>query len=214
VQLAIAVDSGLEKKHTQSGSVKLASSISTFRILYVGNFLYLKGMHLGIAAYANFLDKFPNSQLTLVGEGLEEKKWKALANQLGINQTQISWQPWVPQKELGSLYQSHDLFLFPSLRDSGGMVVLEAMSFGLPVVCLNLGGPSVLVDETCGRAVEAKVVSQEALISRLTDTLYELASSPELMKKLRKGAREKAIASSWDVSIEKVYASLELSNLT
>ena len=38
------------------------------------------------------------------------------------------------------LFGSHDLFLFPSLHDSGGFVVLEALSHGLPVVCLDLGG--------------------------------------------------------------------------
>jgi glycosyltransferase involved in cell wall biosynthesis len=205
VQLAIAVDSAFEANQILPVTLKSKSSTDSFRILYIGHFLYLKGMHLGLAAYAKLLDKVPNAQLTMVGHGPEEKKWRELANNLGINQDKIEWKPWVPQKELAALYLSHDVFLFPSLRDSGGMVVLEAMSFGLPVICLKLGGPGVMVDNTCGRAVDVNSVGQQAVTARLTDVLVEFASRPELMQQLRDGAKAKASASSWDATVERVY---------
>ena len=48
---------------------------------------------------------------------------------------------------LSQYYLSHDLFLFPSLHDSGGMVVLEAKAHGLPVVVSSFGGPQEFIDE-------------------------------------------------------------------
>src|SRR5262249_17128782 len=53
--------------------------------------------------------------------------------------------PRMPPAELFELYDTHSLLLFPSLHDSGGFVVLEALSHGLPVVCLDLGGPREIV---------------------------------------------------------------------
>ena len=68
-------------------------------------------------------------------------------------------------REVEDRYRSADIFVFPSLRDSGGLVVLEAMAHGLPVVCADLGGPGLIVDETCGRAVSAKGKNKRQLAS-------------------------------------------------
>lgn len=209
VQLAIAVDNNIEKKQKPLESLNLVPITNTFRILYVGHFLYLKGMHLGLLAFYNLLKQLPYAHLTLVGHGPEEKKWKELAQQLGINQSQISWQPWVAQAELGALYQSHDVFLFPSLRDSGGMVVLEAMSHGLPVVCLKLGGPGVIVDDTCGRAINVNGLTQKNVVTSLTEAVAELATNTELIQKMRDGARSRALTYSWDGAVDRTYATLE-----
>ncbi len=60
----------------------------------------------------------------------------------------------MPQDELFRLYQTHDLLLFPSLHDSGGFVALEALAHGMPIVCLDLGGPGDLETSDCGIVVE------------------------------------------------------------
>jgi glycosyltransferase involved in cell wall biosynthesis len=52
-------------------------------------------------------------------------------------------------------YAAAEGFLYPSLHDSGGNAVLEAMGAGLPVLCLRYGGPDLLVAEGCGWKVEA-----------------------------------------------------------
>ena len=61
---------------------------------------------------------------------------------------------WLPQKDFFELYASHDLLLFPSLHDSGGGVVLEALCHGMPVVCLDLGGPKDIVTPKSGRIIK------------------------------------------------------------
>jgi glycosyltransferase involved in cell wall biosynthesis len=49
---------------------------------------------------------------------------------------------------------SHDFLLFPSLHDSGGFVVLEALCHGMPVLCLDLGGPKEIVSLDSGLIIK------------------------------------------------------------
>ena len=169
-------------------------------------------MHLGLRAFAELLKKFPDASITLVGQGPDMARWQRLARDLDID-NKIDWHPWMPQSELTRLYRDHDVFLFPSLHDSGGMVVLEAMAQGLPVVCLKLGGPGVMVDQTCGRAVEVTGTCGKDVVQRLADALVEMAGHPKLMRQLENGAMTQASAYSWDEMAERIYDAVEKDHL-
>ena len=95
------------------------------------------------------------------------------------------------------VYRAHDLLLFPSLHDSGGHVVLEALAHGLPVVCFDLGGPGSIVDESCGRVVTTGGRSRAEVLRRLTDALEELADAPQLRRRLSEGARSRVCRYDW-----------------
>jgi glycosyltransferase involved in cell wall biosynthesis len=78
-----------------------------------------------------------------------------------------------------------DLFLFPSLHDEGGWVIAEAMASGLPVVCLDWGGPAVLAGQgvavgTVGSTIVALARAMEAAVADGTPTkrppMFEEAS--------------------------------------
>ena len=202
IKLAIALDGH------EVGEKRVARVAPSPRVVYLGRFLYWKGMHLGLASFASFLKQYPAARLSMIGSGPDEARWRQLARQQGIENS-IDWVPWVNQAELTAVYRNHDVLLFPSLHDSGGMVVLEAMQHGIPVVCLKLGGPGVMVDETCGCAVEVAGLDEAAVVHRLADGLIEIAQSPALMDRLRKGARAKVEASSWDAVVEQIYGPLE-----
>ena len=197
IQLAIGVDStGHEVVHRKnSGGLK---------ILFVGNFLYLKGMHYGLVAFKKLLEKSPNSRLTLVGRGQGKILLQNLAIKLGI-QDKLDWVKWVGQHELGEIYTSHDVLLFPSLRDSGGMVVLEALSYGLPVICLGLGGPGLIVDGSCGRTIKAKGHTEAEVVRALGEALIELSRSAENLNVLAEGALKRSDTMSWSSLVETVY---------
>jgi glycosyltransferase involved in cell wall biosynthesis len=141
--------------------------------------------------------------LTLVGEGPRRKQWQRLAARLGLAE-QVDWLPWQPHEQMPAIYRDHDIFLFPSLHDSGGFVVLEAMKEGLPVVCLNLGGPSVTVTNACGRVVEVKHKSRRQVIRGLGDALIEL-SDPEKRTTLTAVARQRCRELTWQRKIERIY---------
>lgn len=178
------------------------------RCLYAGRLISIKGIHLALAAVALAYAKGVDITFTIIRDGPLACDLQNKASLLGIGQ-RVTFTGKMKQASLFAQYREHDLLLFPSLHDSSGNVVLESFANGLPVLCLNLGGPGEMVDDTCGRAIDAKDVGQETVITRLADSLIEFANSPELMKHFRDGARVKAIASSWDATVDRVYAPVE-----
>lgn len=184
---------------------------STFRILYVGRFLYLKGMHLGLPAFAELADSHEDARLTMIGAGPDEARWRRLAEKLGVD-ARITWVPWLAQDELSTFYMKHDAFLFPSLHDSGGTVVLEALTHGLPVLCLDIGGPAATADKGCGRIVATKGRSEAEVSHALAEALRELADDTELRHALRDGALKRADELTWANQVRSVYAEFGVSD--
>ncbi len=81
----------------------------------------------------------------------------------------MTWSGWVPHDRIADLHRAHDALLFPSLHDSSGNAVLEALAEGSPVVCFDLGGPGAVVDPTCGRVVATAGRSEAACVAGLAD---------------------------------------------
>jgi glycosyltransferase involved in cell wall biosynthesis len=204
IMLAIALDGG-------TSSPPRVMPTESPRILYLGHFLYLKGMHLGLASFSGLLKRYPTARLSMIGNGPDEARWRQLARELCI-ENNIDWLPWVKHAELPSVYVSHDILLFPSLHDSGGMVVLEAMQHGLPVVCLKLGGPGVLVDSTCGFALETTQLSAQCLVDALADKLAELVGARSKLEQCSVGARTRALQHTWGALAADIYKAIERSN--
>ena len=55
-----------------------------------------------------------------------------------------------------NFYKNNDVFIFPSFHDSGAGVVNDAMSYSLPIICLDLGAPGYKVDKNCGFVINTK----------------------------------------------------------
>lgn len=177
------------------------------RVLYVGRFLYLKGMHLGLRAFHRLLQVNPNARLTLVGDGPEKQRWFQLIDQLGLSE-HVDYIPWINRDLLQAIYAEHDIMLFPSLRDSGGQVLLEAMAFGLPVVCLDLGGPGLIADSTCGHVIPVRGVSEATVVESISQALIRLTQDPQHWEALSSGALRRVEAFRWERLVQAVYADL------
>ncbi len=115
-----------------------------FRLASVGRLLHLKGFHLGLQAFALFVREFPQSEYWLIGDGPERRCLEHLAKRLGVAD-KVRFFGALPREEVLRQLAEVDVLVHPSLHDSGGWVVVEAMAAGRPVVCLDLGGPAVQV---------------------------------------------------------------------
>lgn len=177
-------------------------------VLYAGNLLGLKGVHLAIRAISNSRRRGIDVRFTIVGSGRIESQLRALAMQLGI-QDIIKWIGRVPQHELFEIYKQSHVFLFPSLHDSSGNVVLEAQSFGLPVVCLDLGGPTTLVDETSAIVVSTSSRSEEDVVVALADALVVFAMDEGKRKSMASYALTKSASQSWSQRINGIASMAE-----
>lgn len=135
------------------------------KIMMAGRPTYWKGYDIGISAFRLLREQIKNVELVICG-GLELQEEGVLC--LGQ----------IPYEEMKNQYEDSDIFLNCSLHDSGCMVVLEAMSYGIPVVCIKTGGPAVLMDEDSGFTIEP--CDYEGMIKRIAKALEILCQDSEL----------------------------------
>ena len=179
----------------------------SLRLLYAGRLLPWKGVHLAIQAIAHLHQEIPVS-LTIVGKGREEIKLKDDVRRFGLEES-ITFIPWMPKADFQGMYSTHDALLFPSLHDSGGTVVMEALAHGKPVICLDIGGPAATVDEHCARIVGTKGRTEQQVVEKMADAIIEFARMPAgEWEEMRRRAVCRAQFYVPDRVIERVYGSL------
>ena len=207
VQQAVGIDTGrLRCTSEVTNSVKTSSKrYAKLKLLFVGRLLPWKGVHIGLKMLARLGPLTKDVHLTVVGSGSDEARLKRLARKLGVADF-VSWIPWMKREDLIQLYSEFDLFLFPSLHDSGGMAVLEAMSLGLPVLCLDLGGPGVSVDNTCGRVIKTADRTEAELVRVMASCVSQLFRDRATLEVLAEGARRRVELFSWEAAISSTYA--------
>lgn len=171
-------------------------SSGTLRLLYVGNLQHLKGLQLAIPAVAQARATGVEVCFTIVGDGPFRHALERQVERLGLTDA-VSFTGRLPYAEVQRLYASYDALVFPSLRDSGGFAVVEAMSHSLPVFCLDIGGPAVLVDDDSGFRIPA--VSPGQVTAELAAAIAQLAGDPDRRRRMGAAAsRRVAETIAWD----------------
>jgi len=160
-----------------------------FRVLTAGRLIRLKGFDICIEAFAKMADKYPDAVLEIVGQGPEESRLRELAREKNIG-SKVIFIPWLDRRSLLKKMRRSDVFLFASFRDGGGAVVVEAMASGLPVVCLNTGGPGFHVREGWGIKVEPD--DGKRVVEELAQALISLRRKPSLRKKMGEAGKKRA----------------------
>lgn len=178
------------------------------RLLYAGGLLYLKGIHLGLRALAHARAKGADATLTIVGDGPARADLERLTLQLGLS-PYVTFRGHVTRDRLLLMYREHHAMLFPSLRDAGGMVVLEAWGQALPVICFGLGGPGQMVDETCGRVVAVTNRSEAECAMALGDEIVALAADDQMRLSLGSAALARHRDFSWRQIASRLYGEIE-----
>jgi len=115
-------------------------------VLYVGRITKEKNIDLIITSAHNILNINKNIMFVIVGRGPYLKDLKRLAESEGISKS-IVFTGYVPTSDLRYLYKCADVLAFPSEFDTFGLVTLEAMASGLPVVARKGTAPDELIDD-------------------------------------------------------------------
>jgi glycosyltransferase involved in cell wall biosynthesis len=163
------------------------------KFLYAGRLLYWKGVHIALRAFAELTSKWVDARFTIVGDGPERSRLEQEAASRNLRD-RVEFIRRIPQPKLFELYDTNHLLLFPSLHDSGGFVVLEALSRGLPVVCLDLGGPKDTVTDNSGVVVRTNGCGQNTgqLAISMATAISRLLEAPKRLAELSCGARARA----------------------
>ena len=94
------------------------------------------------------------------------------------------------------LFTQSSAFLFPS-HEGAGMVVPEALSFGLPIITLDNCGPGEFIDSSCGFAIKEQ--SYDNTVNDLAKAMITLFKKPSILKTMQENARKKFVEKfHWD----------------
>jgi glycosyltransferase involved in cell wall biosynthesis len=163
-----------------------------FTVLSAGRFVPLKGFDITIRAFARFYHQLSfadqkTTKLVLVGDGPYKKYLQNLAKEMEV-QDQVTFIAWLHRSDYKKLYKKSDVFLFPS-HEGAGMVVAEALSYGLPVVCFKNEGPGEFVSKDCGIAVPYNRYNTS--VTKFAEALRLLKDDQNLYLDLSNGAKKR-----------------------
>lgn len=179
------------------------------KVLFVGRMIALKGVTMLLNAVAQLQRQGQPVELTLVGDGPEKANWMAHAQALGIaGRTRFTGA--LSLEAVAREMQACHVFCLPSVRESGGAVLLEAMACGRPVIAVAHGGPAEIVDHEVGRALAA--TDADDVTDQLTHALADVARQPDTWAAKGRAGRLRVEAHhDWEQKItaaQAVYASL------
>jgi glycosyltransferase involved in cell wall biosynthesis len=113
-------------------------------VLFVGGNMQRKGLEALIQAAAKIVKTRPDTKFCVVGADPNLPKMKALCSRLQVS-GYFEFTGWMPNEELQKLYRRANVFVMPSLAEAFGVVFLEAMACGIPVIGARVGGIPELI---------------------------------------------------------------------
>lgn len=171
------------------------------RLIFVGRLVPYKGADMVLEACQSVLVS-GKANLDIVGDGPEMARLRALARQFNV-EAAVNFLGWKSQAEVVASLQSANVLVFPSVREFGGGVVLEAMACGVVPIVADYGGPGELVDVDSGFVVP--MGTRLALVECLRAQVNELADGAhDLEEKSRKARARIEKLYSWDAKAAQI----------
>jgi glycosyltransferase involved in cell wall biosynthesis len=173
---------------------------SKFTVLYVGRLVPYKLPEVVIRSFAAS-PILQEHKLKIVGEGPERSRLEKIISEHNLsNCVELTGQK--KQSEVSDLMHQAEIFAFPSIRELGAGVVVEAMACGMACVVVDYGGPATLIDSD--RGVKVAMGNLEELTQRFRKEMEELVSNPDRTTKLGEKAHDHAMAYyTWDAKAKK-----------
>lgn len=160
------------------------------KIIMAGRLIYWKAFDIGINAFLKIAEKYPYVELHILGEGEKKESLKHLAGKY-LNK-QIFFEEPIQHDDIYKFYSGFDIFMNTTLRDSGCMTMLEAMSVGLPCVAVATGGPKVLLQENPELSILPKdyISTCEALAKVLEQLIEDVELRQRLGESMKYSAKK------------------------
>ncbi len=160
------------------------------KVLFVGRLTPYKGADILIEA----IKQCPEVHLNIAGSGPEKENLERLIDRYNLSE-RVRLLGFIPHKDLPKLYHESHLFAFPSIREFGGAVVMEAMAASLPCIIPDYGGIAEYLPISAGFKVPLK--TREELIDSFADKINLLANDLSLRKKMGEAGFREAQKFKW-----------------
>lgn len=168
-------------------------------ILFIGRFAPVKNLTLLVKSFKEIHEKYPNTELVLVGDGPLKDNVERTIKELKLSKS-VRLPGYVSNEKLPQFYQESDIFALSSQHDNHPITILEAMSCGTPVVAPELGWiPQIITDRKEGLLYEPE--HKEAL----SNAIEVLLTDQKLHEDLCKNGRRKAVTNfDWEQRAKKL----------
>jgi glycosyltransferase involved in cell wall biosynthesis len=175
------------------------------KIIWSGQHTPGKNLPLLLAALEKV--NFP-FELHILGKGEMTKSWKKIAQKKSLSEHCI-WYGWTERQKAIDIMSTGHVFCITSISDLTSTVTLEALSYGLPIVCLDHCGFAQVVTEECG--IKIPVINPKNAANRMAVALESLYKDEGYRQRLSDGAVIRASDFSWDQKIKilnSIYSTL------
>jgi N-acetyl-alpha-D-glucosaminyl L-malate synthase BshA len=167
-------------------------------IIFVGSLKPVKGVKYLVDAFKIVIKKNPRAKLFLIGDGPEKQDLKNIIKKNSLEK-KVNFIGKIANQKVSEYLTVADIFVLPSLSEGFGIVNLEAMACGLPIIATRVGGvPEIVKDGENGFLVEPKNAEQ------IAEKILYLLSNDEDIKCISTKNKEKVKDYSWDLIVDKL----------
>lgn len=195
--IELEIDCGLPDGYAADATPQRADS-GTLQLLWAGRCEHRKALPLALEALSQTA---ANARLIVAGDGPLRAQWERLAGELGIAD-RVEFVGTVPWATMSKLFRESHAFVFTSLRDRFGTVVLEAMAHGLPILTLNHNGVACFVPDAGG--IKVPVTVPEQTVAELAAGMEQLAESSARREQMGAAALAYARTRTWRIRTQEL----------
>jgi glycosyltransferase involved in cell wall biosynthesis len=176
-------------------------SSPSMTVLFVGRLVPYKCADVVVQAFADSV-QLRQHRLVIIGDGPERPRIEQMIKENGLEGC-VQLTGWLAHEDVMRWMRQADVFAFPSIRELGAGVVVEAMGMGVACVASDYGAPGFYAAE--GRGITIPLTTKPALVEGYVKTLEELASDPEKRARIGAAGRRYAQANlTWDAKAENI----------
>lgn len=189
---------------TSLSAVTIAKRKGKLKLCWSGQHTPGKTLNILLDALSLTRNKH-NVELHVIGQGRSTRRWKKQAEALYLDN--VIWHGWVERSDAWMIMNQCNVFCITSAADLTSTVLLEALSFGLPVVTFDLFGFSNVVTAECG--VKIPVRSKRQVVRDFATTIDKIAENEPLRMRMAQAAMRRAKDFTWEEKakqISKLYA--------
>ena len=196
------VESGVDLERWAPKPYPVVQAGAKVRFVFCGRLVDWKGASLLVEAFVP-LAKSGRAVLDLIGDGELRAELERQIAAAGIGEA-VRVHGRLPLARCIELMTAADVYAMPSLRECGGLALLEAMAIGLPIVATNWMGPAEYLTPACAILVDP--VSKDAMVAGFTEAMSRLADSPPLRQALGQAARTRVFGGhfGWESKVPRV----------
>lgn len=140
-------------------------------VFYVGRHVFEKGIHLLVEAAHGIIEKYNSTKIIIAGAGPMTEELKSRVRQMGI-EAKLQFTGYMSDEDRDKMYRVANVAVFPSLYEPFGIVALEAMAAGCPVVVSDTGGLGEIINHR-ENGLKAISGSVDSLINNISEILYD-----------------------------------------